>query len=95
MKLSDLQGFTREESWALPYPRSSLADPPVSAEEARKATTANCPRHKGLIATQPTQDDTEGRVYLCGVGNQYWRYTRKQGLGRLPVLNYGWRGSPT
>jgi hypothetical protein len=87
VKLSDLQDIAREE-WSLPYPRSSLADPPISAKEARSATTANCPRHRGLIAAQPSEGDVEGRAYLCGVGNQYWRYTRKRGLGRLPALKY-------
>lgn len=93
MKFSELQGITREE-WGLPYPRSSLADPPISGKEARTAVTANCPKHHGLIATQPTQDDAEGRVYLCGVGNQYWRYTRKRGIGRLSPLKYNWRRVP-
>lgn len=86
VKFSEL-GTIRED-WTLPYPRSTRADPPISAEEARNAATTNCPRHRGLIASQPTQDDTEGRVYLCGVGNQYWRYTRKAGIGRLPALKY-------
>jgi hypothetical protein len=93
VKFSELQGITREE-WGLPYPRSSLADPPISGKEARTAVTANCPKHHGLIATQPTQDDAEGRVYLCGVGNQYWRYTRKRGIGRLSPLKYNWRRVP-
>lgn len=93
MKLSDVQGITREE-WTFAHPRSSLADPPITAQEARSAATANCPRHHGLIATQPTQADTEGRVYLCGVGNQYWRYSRKSKVGALKPLNYGWRRTP-
>jgi hypothetical protein len=92
VRFSELQGITRED-WTLPHPRSSLADPPISAKEARAAPTTNCPRHRGLIAAQPAQGDTEGRVYLCGEGRQYWRYTRKSGTGRLSALKYGW--SPT
>lgn len=92
MKLSELKSTPRED-WNLPYPRSERADPPISLEEARSAATTNCPRHRGLIAQERTQADTEGRVYFCGVGRQYWRYASKSG-GKLAPLNYRWRASP-
>lgn len=96
MKLSDLKSSLEpREEWTLPYPRSSLADPPISAEEARTATHTNCIWHKGLIAGSPNQDDTEGRVYFCPIGRMYWRYTRKPKHAKLlRPLKYGWRASP-
>lgn len=96
MKLSELPGATTpREEWSLPYPCSKIADPPISEAEARAATTANCRRHHGLIAHSPTAEDTDGRVYFCGAGRQYWRYTKKpKHATLLPPLQYRWKGSP-
>jgi len=77
MKFSELARavpLDREAEWTLPYPRSELAEPPITLEEARTAEEANCRRHGGLIATSPLPSDVHGRVYFCGAGRMYWRY---------------------
>jgi hypothetical protein len=88
MKLSELTGggSMREEcDWTLPYPRSDLAEPPITIEEARAAETANCRRHRGLIATSPLPSDVHGRVYFCGSGRQYWRHDSHSGGMYAPL----------
>lgn len=67
-----------------PYPRSSLAEPPIAADEARGADIAICRYHKGLI-TQT--GDRDGAVFFCPMGQEYWRYT-KQINGMFKPLKY-------
>lgn len=91
MKLSDFHAVSAPETidQVLAYPRSDLAEPLMTVDEARGAETAICCLHNGRIKTEPTQSDVDGRVYLCPIGRQYWRY-RKQGGGflKLPPLRY-------
>ena len=76
MKISELQGGApKADEWKLPYPRSEIADPPITAEEARAAATANCPHHGGLIASSHTADEY-GRAFFCPAGGQYWRFAK-------------------
>jgi hypothetical protein len=75
------------EEWALPHPASTLAEPQITAEEARAATETICRWHEGLIASSPTSSDTEGKVFFCPIGRMYWRYT-KQLSWFLRPLNY-------
>jgi hypothetical protein len=88
MKPSELAAGPGEVSEStLPYPRSDLADPPITEEEARTAKDSNCPRHGGLILASPLPEDRDGTVFFCGVGRQYWRYT-KQASGFMRPLAY-------
>jgi hypothetical protein len=80
MKLSELTaGSVAKESAedALPYPRSGLADPPITAAEARAVDlgrdTTVCRWHKGEF----THLCIDGKIYFCAVGRQYWRYKRQ------------------
>lgn len=80
MKLSDLiaSGRPREgPEESLPYPRSELADPPITIAEARAVDlgrdTTFCRWHKGEF----THLNAEGAVYFCPAGRQYWRYTKQ------------------
>jgi len=95
MKPSELKDGTAPEGgsqkWVLPYPASSNADPPITHEEARTAEHAICRFHNGLIAREPTPTDTEGRVYWCAIGGQYWRYSKK-GSAMYKPLDYGDQG---
>jgi hypothetical protein len=68
----------------LPYPRSDLAEPAITMEEARSATDAICRYHKGLIRQT---GDKDGSVFFCPIGRQYWRYS-KQIDGMFKQLNY-------
>lgn len=77
------------DEWALPYPASTIAEPPIMAEEARAATETICRWHEGRIATSPTPSDTEGTVFFCPIGRMYWRYA-KQMSGFLKPLVYKW-----
>lgn len=66
----------------LPYSVSE-ADPPISGEEAQGAATAICRVHGGLIADHLSDGDHYGKVYLCPIGQSYWRLTAKvSGLHR-------------
>ncbi len=58
------------------YGASELAEPLVTAEEARNAPTAVCRIHKGRIADQLADGDYYGQVYWCPIGAMYWRLTR-------------------
>jgi hypothetical protein len=87
MKPSDIgqpTGSAAEGLGDLPYPRSSLAEPPIATDEARAADIAICRYHKGLITQTGDQD---GRVFFCPIGREYWRYT-KQVSGMFKPLNY-------
>ncbi len=72
----------------LPYPTfSALADPPITAEEARavdlSGDTTVCRWHRGLH----THLNTDGKVYFCPIGRMYWRYA-KQPSDFLKPLRY-------
>lgn len=83
-QLGPLVGSVKEALSDLPHPRSSIAEPPISADEARAADTAICRYHKGLI-TQV--GDRDGAVFFCPMGQEYWRYT-KHVNGMFKPLNY-------
>jgi len=79
MKLSDLATGTaqaEESRWTLPYPASSLADPPITLAEALavdlKCDTTVCRRHRG----EYTYLNMDGKVYFCPIGRMYWRYSK-------------------
>jgi hypothetical protein len=59
------------------YPRSSLAEPPITTEEAQSVDLATdttvCRRHGGRL----THLNAEGAVYFCPVGQQLWRYSKQ------------------
>ena len=55
------------------YPMSLRADPPIAAEEVKGATVAVCCWHGGLIKTF---GDKDGKVFICPIGNQLWRYNK-------------------
>ena len=90
MKLSELNAGSPPSESAeecLQYPRSELADPPITAAEARAVDlgrdTTLCRWHKG----QFTRLNVDGKVYFCPLGRQYWRYT-KQPSGFMKPLPY-------
>jgi hypothetical protein len=90
MKLSEFKAVSTPqdaEEEALPYPKSDMADPPITRAEALAAEEATCCLHNGRIKTDPLPSDTDGRVYFCPIGRQYWRY-KKGGLHNLPPLKY-------
>jgi hypothetical protein len=96
MKLSEFKaGSTPQEAEEeLLYPRSEMADPPITIEEAREARKhsdyeTTCRRHKGHITHSPLPSDTDGRVYWCPEGREYWRLSKKTGAMYKP-LKYGW-----
>ena len=60
----------------LTYPVSEAAEPPIGIEEAQRAPTAICRQHGGLIADHLSESDYFGRVYLCPIGECYWRLTK-------------------
>jgi hypothetical protein len=71
-------------------PVSSLADPPVSQEEARAAGVAICRWHNGLVKDWPF-GVKDGTVFLCPKGKQYWRFSKK-GSNYLKPLSYSRKG---
>jgi hypothetical protein len=79
MKLSDLVAGAApaEEKWTLPYPASSLADPPITLAEARAVDigcdTTICRLHGGHY----THLNVDGHVYFCPTGRMYWRYSKQ------------------
>lgn len=93
MRLSDLQGSgaSRDEHSTLqeePFEASSLAEPPITIEEVREARQRGdhetvCRCHKG----QFTHLNTDGAVYFCTIGRQWWRYSR-QLSGMYAPLRY-------
>ena len=92
MKLSEFKGgiLPREESNDdnLSYPRSDLAEPPITEDEARVAGESICKYHKGLILQT---GDVNGRVFFCPLGRMFWRFTTQQG-GMYQPLRYGRSG---
>jgi hypothetical protein len=54
--------------------KSSLADPPISDEEASNAKVALCPRHGGMVGQRR---ERFGMVFYCNTGRQYFRYSKK------------------
>lgn len=74
-----------DSSWPLPYPRSDIAEPPITESEARAADTSICRNHKGLVSQT---GEREGIVLFCPVGREYWRYTKRQS-GMYAPLRYG------
>jgi hypothetical protein len=90
MKLSELNaGNGPSEDESLPYPRSGLADPPITIAEARAVDlgrdTTVCRWHKGEF----THLCIDGKVYFCALGGRFWRYTNA-GAGMYAPLNYRW-----
>jgi hypothetical protein len=70
------------------HPESSKspdARPPVQASEIESAPDATCPYHKGLISVY---GDTEGKVFWCPIGRQYWRYRKNSTDGFRAHLRY-------
>jgi hypothetical protein len=69
------------------YPRSSLAEPPITSEEAGSVDltidTSVCRWHKGQL----THLNADGKVYFCPIGQQYWRYSN-QSRDMYAPLNY-------
>jgi hypothetical protein len=87
MKPSDIKAGLAEAELELPYARSNRADPAITHAEALAAPPTNCRWHNGLIKTEPTQDDTDGKVFFCPIGKMYWRYT-KSSEGFFKPLRY-------
>jgi hypothetical protein len=86
MKLSDLMTDSgAAEQAKLPHAASSLADPPVTMDEARAAETAICRWH----GSQYGHLNVEGRVYLCPIGGQLWRHNGSQSGMHAP-LRFKW-----
>ena len=80
MKLSELNaGSVAKESAedALPYPRSGLADPPITVAEARAVDlgrdTTICGWHKGGF----THLGVDGKAYFCPIGRMYFRQKKQ------------------
>jgi len=86
MKLSEFNAAPREAEDVLPYPRSELADPPITVDEARAAATTKCRLHQ--LPDEP-QSYVEGRVYFCGIGRQYFRSSKRDEKMYAP-LHYRW-----
>jgi hypothetical protein len=78
MKLSELEALSPGErtEWTLPYPASSLADPPITLAEALAVDlaldTTPCRLHHGQL----THLNEDAKVYLCPIGGMYWRYSK-------------------
>jgi hypothetical protein len=88
MKPSDRKPGTapRDDSAeSLPYPRSDIADPPITVDEAWIAETSTCRWHNGRIKTDPLETDVDGKVFFCPIGRQYWRYTKKDNAFFRPL----------
>jgi hypothetical protein len=60
--------------------RSSLADPPISDDEARDAQPALCPRHGGIVGQR---GEHFGMVFWCPTGEQCFRYERRPSRRRI------------
>jgi len=67
---------------------STLARPPIQPNETQGVETAICRNHKGLISVT---GDVEGRVFLCPIGKEFWRFS-KQVNGFNTPLRYGKSG---
>lgn len=67
---------------------SDLARPPIQQVEVEHCDTAICPHHKGLIRET---GDTEGTVFYCPIGRQWWRYSKQLSAFTAP-LKYGKSG---
>lgn len=69
MRLSEIQDCAApREAEKLPYPCSTWADPPITADEARAAQDAICRWHNGRIAHSPSSSDRYGNVYFWPIG---------------------------
>jgi hypothetical protein len=59
------------------YPRSTLAEPPITDAEAEAVDLARdttlCRLHRGQFGHL----NVDGRVYFCPVGRMFWRYTKR------------------
>lgn len=66
---------------------STAARPPIQPDEAQAAGTSTCVMHKGRISHSPVETDTDGKVFFCPIGRQFWRYTRNRG-GMYSPLTY-------
>lgn len=65
---------------------SDAARPAIRLSELDNCRDANCPQHGYL----PDPTDVEGEVFFCGVGQQYWRFSKEPGLyGRLNYSKLG------
>jgi hypothetical protein len=88
MKLSELEAQSSNEprEWTLPYPASSLADPPVTPAEALAVDvsqeTTLCRLHRGQLIHL----NEDGKVYFCPVGRRFWRYTKRPSEFLRPLL---------
>ncbi len=69
----------------LPYPRSSFAKPPITAEEAKAAEHAICRLHHGHISHTRVSSDTDGKVLYCPRGRMYWRFTKQLSAFMKPL----------
>lgn len=67
---------------------STAARPPIQPSEAQASSHAVCVIHKGRISHSPLETDTDGRVFFCPIGRQYWRYQRSR-TGMYAPLRYG------
>ena len=76
------------DDWKLPYPRGELADPPITEDEAHAADTTICRRHR-LIDDSSTLSEVEGRVYICGVGREYFRHSKRDEKMYAPLRYRG------
>jgi hypothetical protein len=94
MKLSELNaGNAPSESSAesLPYPRSELAAPSITAAEALAVDlgrdTTPCRRHGG----QFTHLNIDGKAYFCSMGRMYYRHSKQLSelLKPLPYTRVG------
>ena len=79
MKLSELEALSPGErtEWTLPYPASSLADPPITLAEARAVNLAQYTKPCRLHRGQYTHLNADGSVYFCAIGRMYWRYSKR------------------
>jgi hypothetical protein len=57
----------------------------VQRGEAESAEDATCPHHRGLISINGA---TEGAVFWCPIGRQYWRYRKNTNDGFRSRLLY-------
>jgi hypothetical protein len=72
-ELKASKGTKEQAKSTLKFPFDENADPPITIPEALAATTANCPRHGGLIGQR---GEKQGMVYLCTSCKMYKRYTK-------------------
>ena len=91
MKPSEIRGWRISKA---PDPetdgraRSSLAEPPISDDEASNAEPALCPRHGGIVGQR---GEHFGMVFWCPEGRQCFRYSKKRTFLSRP-LKYPARG---